>query len=72
MMLSSTGSTGTFGQLMVGQGLLYLVCAPRNFADKAAGSGECLERGLKSYLEPLIIWLFITSLAAFTPFSHLK
>ena len=40
MMLSSTRSTGTFGQLMVGQGLLYLVCAPRNFADKAAGLGE--------------------------------
>ena len=53
MMLSSTGSSKTFGQLMVGQVLLYLVCAPRSFAVKAACSVESLERGLKSYSEPL-------------------
>ena len=47
-----------------GSGSLVPVCAPRSFANKAAGSGE-------SVLS-MVIRLLITPLAAFVSFSHLK
>ena len=55
-----------------GSGSLVPVCAPRTFADKAAGLGECFGKVSNLISRPLIIWLFITSLAAISSFSHLK
>ena len=53
MILSSTRSTGTFGQLMMGQGLLYLSALQGLLLTRPQGWVSLFWEGLKSYLKTL-------------------
>ena len=72
MMLSSTGSTGTFGQLMVGQGPLYLSALQGVLLTRPQGRVSLFWQGLKSYpqaLDYLAVHHFLGSLCAFLSFK---